>query len=276
MLSEKSVVHFIHPYLTKPSHDITVNVIGCGGTGSKFLTNLAMINQARIARQEIGLNVRVFDPDVVTESNVGRQVFSPADIGANKAEIAVSRINRFYGFSWASVPEKYDFEFVNSFWSVGGAARGNITVTCTDTIQSRREVKKILKIKPENINEEEYKPLYWLDIGNMQKSGQVVLSTVNNVPQPKTKMQPVNKLRDIFELFPEYEGLKDDDNIPSCSMAESLARQDLFINTLVADYAATLLWEFLRHGTTYVSGYFINTKSTLPIYLWHKQKPTKK
>lgn len=275
MLSDKSVIHFIHEYLKNPRHDITVNVIGCGGTGSKFLTNLAMINQARLHRRETGLNVRVFDPDVVTESNVGRQVFSPVDIGRNKAEVAVSRINRFYGLSWASIAEEYNTDFINRFWTVGGSARANITVTCTDTIKSRKEVRNILAMKAENLNEDEFKPLYWIDIGNLHKSGQVILSSAGNVSQPLTKMQPVKKLKDPFEMFPELEKMKDDPNIPSCSMAESLARQDLFINTLVADHAATLLWDFLRNGYTQVQGYFINNISVAPIYLWHT-KPKKK
>ena len=42
-----------------------------------------------------GLHVTVFDPDTVTEANIGRQLFSGSELGLNKAAALATRINRF-------------------------------------------------------------------------------------------------------------------------------------------------------------------------------------
>ena len=34
-----------------------------------------------------------YDPDIVTEANIGRQLFGPSDLGQNKAQCLVTRIN---------------------------------------------------------------------------------------------------------------------------------------------------------------------------------------
>jgi hypothetical protein len=38
---------------------------------------------------------------------------------------------------------------------------------------------------------------------------------------------------------------QDDSNEPSCSLAEALEKQDLFINSTLANMAASLLWNLL-------------------------------
>lgn len=74
---------------------MTVFVIGAGGTGSQVATGLARISVALQALGHPGLHVTVFDPDTVTEANIGRQLFSGSELGLNKAAALVTRINRF-------------------------------------------------------------------------------------------------------------------------------------------------------------------------------------
>ncbi len=78
-------VHYIDNYLLNPQNPVTVNLIGAGGTGSQVLTNLARLDVTLRVLNHPGLFVTVYDPDVVTESNIGRQLFSSSDIGLNKA-----------------------------------------------------------------------------------------------------------------------------------------------------------------------------------------------
>ena len=99
--------HFSDSYLLDPRHPVTVNVIGAGGTGSQVVTSLARMDTALRKLGHPGLFVRVYDPDTVGESNIGRQLFSEADLGLNKAQCLVTRINRFFGNDWAAVPERY-------------------------------------------------------------------------------------------------------------------------------------------------------------------------
>ena len=125
--------HYIDQYIASSQHKITVSLIGAGGTGSHVLTNLAMINCGLIGLGKQPLFVKVYDPDNVTEHNVGRSIFSPADIGQNKAEVLVTRINRFYGTHWHSVSDIYS-PANNSKRSA------NITISCVDSVGSRKLV----------------------------------------------------------------------------------------------------------------------------------------
>ena len=88
-------IHFTDRYLLNPRHPVTVFVIGAGGTGSQVITNLARMSMALQALGHPGLHVTVFDPDTVSQANIGRQLFSETELGLNKAVSLVTRINRF-------------------------------------------------------------------------------------------------------------------------------------------------------------------------------------
>ena len=90
-------IHFTDRYLLNPRHPVTVFVIGAGGTGSQVITNLARMSMALQALGHPGLHVTVFDPDTVSQANIGRQLFSETELGLNKAVSLVTRINRFFG-----------------------------------------------------------------------------------------------------------------------------------------------------------------------------------
>ena len=68
-------IHYTDRYLLNPYHPVTVFVIGAGGTGSQVATGLARMSVALQALGHPGLHVTVFDPDTVTEANIGRQLF---------------------------------------------------------------------------------------------------------------------------------------------------------------------------------------------------------
>lgn len=89
-------IHYTDSYLLKPYHPVTIHVAGAGGTGSQVITNLARMNVALQALGHPGLHVTVFDPDIITEANIGRQLFSETELGQGKATAAVTRVNRFF------------------------------------------------------------------------------------------------------------------------------------------------------------------------------------
>ena len=86
---------------------MTVNLIGAGGTGSQVLSALARINHSLIALNHAGIFVRVFDNDIVTNANLGRQLFAASELGLNKAAVLINRINRFFGTDWKAVTSTY-------------------------------------------------------------------------------------------------------------------------------------------------------------------------
>ena len=85
-------IHYTDNYLLSPHHRECAHH-RAGGTGSQVATNLARMDMALRALGHPGLHVTVFDPDTVSEANIGRQLFSESEIGLNKAVALVTRIN---------------------------------------------------------------------------------------------------------------------------------------------------------------------------------------
>ncbi|OIN55855.1 PRTRC system ThiF family protein [Arsenicibacter rosenii] len=255
-------VHITNNYLINPTNPVSVNLIGAGGTGSQVLTALARMNHSLLQLDHPGIYVRLWDEDTVWEANLGRQLFAEAELGINKALALISRVNRFFGTTWQAQPERF---------TAKSGKQSNLFITCVDTVSSRFEVAEYFtdleKTNPFNIGRD--RPLYWLDFGNSKESGQVVLATVGEHKQPKSqKFVPVGKLPFITEEWGEdlsRSGAEDD--TPSCSLAEALQKQDLFINSTLAQMGSALLWQMFRQGMTENRGFFLNLADfrTMPI-----------
>ena len=256
MKTIKPAVHFTHNYLLNPTNPVTVNLIGAGGTGSQVLTALARMNQSLLALNHAGLSVRVFDEDTVTTANLGRQLFAEAEIGMQKAVALINRVNRFFGTNWKAVPALFnrDLEKMETY-------KADITISCVDTAQARFEIAEILKKLAVGSRYVRGGMLYWMDFGNSQNTGQVVLSTLGKIGQPASKKyKPVATLPLVTEEFKSLLLDSEEDTTPSCSLAEALTKQDLFINSALANLGASLLWQLFREGMTENRGFFLNLK----------------
>lgn len=251
--------HHTHSSLLRPVHKITIDLVGLGGTGSVMLNNLARMNQALLGLQHPGLHVRSWDPDEVTIANAGRQLFSPADLGLNKATVLTTRVNRYFGYSWESRPELYQVSWGKKYIT------SNILITCVDSAQGRIKIGEKLKaiagtVFPETTDQ----PYYWLDIGNLQKTGQCVLGTINTIAQPKKQdHQVVRVIPDVIKKFPSLKTIKEKDQGPSCSLAEALEKQDLFINSTLAQFGCNLLWKLIREGVLKYHGCYVNLENMI-------------
>lgn len=234
----------IEKYMRSPMHPITVTVIGCGGTGSQLLQGLARINAALIKLDHPGLKITAWDPDEVSQSNIARQLFAKQEIGMNKAVAIITRINRFFQTSWTGIPGKFNFNEEGT----------NIYFTCTDTVKSRTDFSKhILRQKKGNESRHNKKRYYWIDCGNTKNKGQVWLSSL-----PYSD----NKLPTLYEV---YHTPEEDNSTPSCSVAEALEKQDLFINTIVVNSACSLFWQLFRKAYITEQGAFINLENGINI-----------
>ena len=96
-------------HVIKNLHRGTVNIalIGAGGTGSLVLSGLVRLNHAIRQLGHPGIEVNVYDPDFVTEANIGRQLFTAEEIGQNKAQCLVDRYNLGFALQWNAYPRKY-------------------------------------------------------------------------------------------------------------------------------------------------------------------------
>lgn len=234
-------MHITDRYLLNPQHKITIELVGMGGTGSQVLNNLGRLNMALMGLGHPGLHVRAWDSDTVSDANLGRQLFSPADLGLFKSTVLVSRVNRFFGTEWEAMNTKFSCQKM-----------GNIIITCVDTAVTRVSISEKLKVYKHKGESFDY-PFYWLDLGNLQHTGQCVLGTINEARK--------NSLKNVVQLFPQIKKIKEEKQGPSCSLAEALEKQDLFINSTLAQFGCNLLWKLLREGELRYHGCYVNLKT---------------
>lgn len=250
----KTAVHIVGKEILQPYNPVTVNLIGAGGTGSQVLTALARMNQALTALNHPGIMVCVFDDDTITKANLGRQLFTTAELGLYKSVALINRINRFFGTNWKAVTERYDEAYNGS-----GAT---ITIGCVDTVQARLDIAQILKKLNKNMGNSRSQPLYYMDFGNGRETGQVILSTIGKITQPVSKQyRTIEAMPMVIDEFGDLlKASEANDNTPSCSLAEALTKQDLFINSALANVGASLLWQLFREGMLFNRGFFLNLK----------------
>ncbi|WP_348825042.1 PRTRC system ThiF family protein [Flavobacterium aestuarii] len=255
-MNTQKVIHYTDNYLINPTNPVTVNLIGAGGTGSRMLTELARMNHSLIELGHAGLQVNLYDDDIVTTANQGRQLFANAEVGLPKAVALINRTNRFFGTNWKAITEQFS---TTNLKSLPNRGKANIYISCVDTVSARFDIATALQDCTKQSNFERTKSLYWLDIGNARNTGQAVLSTIGEIKQPNSKLyRTVSNLPMVTDEFRELLKAQTDNNEPSCSLAEALEKQDLFINSTLANMGASLLWKLFREGMTAHRGFFLN------------------
>lgn len=220
---------------------VWIALAGCGGTGSQLLVALARLDLALRALGGVGLHVICHDPDAVSAANCGRQSFYDCDIGRNKAAVLAERLHLcFRGFNVTAKAKKYEFE------------GEKVLISCVDSRQSRREI----------CNERGNRKVYHIDCGNGADFGQVLMGN-------GSKLLPWPEIAEPALIAPGPE-----DDAPSCSMAEALEKQDLFVNDFAARIVGVLLWNFFRHGYTEIRGayYRLDPISINPLKIERRKK----
>jgi PRTRC genetic system ThiF family protein len=210
------VMKYKHPL--EPGRPVRLHLVGVGGTGSILAHNLVRLDLAMRALGHAGFSINLWDPDVVELHNIGRQLFTEAEVGMNKAEAMATRLLNAYRVD------------ITPHASTLGLAWGDIAVGCVDTKDARKGLHR--------------SSARWLfDCGNTTDTGQVLM-----------------RHPDCMDTLKEFPGLTEgeEDTTPSCSLAESLGRQELFINSTVANACSQMLWQSFRHGGLDYRGVFIN------------------
>jgi len=265
---KRSTVHFTASQLREATNPVTVNLIGAGGTGSRMIGLLAELNFLLLAGGHPGLQVRLFDDDKVTSANLYRQKFIQSDIGKNKAQVLIDRTNRAYAVNWKAVPEKFALDkmaFYPPYY------RANLYISCVDKVDQRFFIAEILHtLKSDYHSNNGY---YWLDLGNGKNTGQGILSTLCDIEQPSSDaFLSVARLPMVTEEFNRQLRTAPEDDLPSCSLADALKKQNLYINAGIAIHAAALVQELMTAESIDKRGFFLNLLDGVcqPIYL----KPT--
>lgn len=200
---------------------VTVSLVGAGGNGSHMAFGLAKLHLALVALGHPGLRVAIVDPDTVSTSNVIRQLFMPQEVGRNKAICLAQRLNLLYALDFHAYP-------VTAASAHHVLRSTDLIIGAVDNAKARASIKRAYQRGPS----------YWLDLGNRSSDGQFILGH---------RYRSGNFLPSVADLYPEIcRPSPDDDDTPSCSIAESLSRQELFINPSLTQAALNLLWRLLR------------------------------
>lgn len=223
--------------LVATSRPTRIRVIGAGGTGGEVVDHLCRLDATLRALGHPGLSVTLYDGDDVSESNIGRQRFSPAEVGHNKAVCLIHRINLFYGLDWEAVP--FDFDVNESLCC-------DLVITATDSAAFRQALADRFR----DDGWHHYCAPLWLDFGNGASDGQAILGHL-------FEARSSEYLPNVIDLYPDM--VDDPNDGPSCSVAEAIRKQAFGVNAaLVSQAFASLIWPLFRQGRIDRHGLFMD------------------
>lgn len=241
-------VYRLRPALIQ--REVKVLLVGAGGNGSQVLPGLARLHQTMLALGHPGgLKVSAVDGDVVSEANVGRQLFYRSDIGLPKSVVLMHRVNQCFGLNWQAYAAQLtmdDTKFIRDF---------DLVIGCVDTRNARRIIHHALH--------DAWSPHLWLDLGNEAFTGQVILGEAAGNASDANRMMRLPLVTEFYPdiLDPALDASMEKDSGPSCSLAQALQKQAAFVNQLCATHALNLLSNLFRFGELSHSAVFFDAKS---------------
>lgn len=226
--------------------EATIALVGCGGTGGYLAEG--------ICRLLIGCRADLYliDPDQVEERNIGRQAFTPRDVGRFKAEVLAERLSERFGREIGYSVLPYDRQLHASVFDRANyqLSRLNLVVGAVDNADARRAIAGTL------IGHD----LWYLDTGNSYNSGQILVGNASeehqlegafHVEQGLVRTLPAPSLQrpDLLDAPPEPEPRLD------CTEAVIREEQSRIINQMMASLAATFIEKLLSGTLTWMGAY---------------------
>lgn len=223
-------------------------IIGAGGNGGYLIPNL--LRQISLQNKFLRLEnkaqhaVTIIDADGVEDKNLTRQNFIQRDVGSNKAEVMANRYGAAFGVEVNYIPEYLDGEkMLKSI--VKGTNGVPVVIGAVDNNKTRAIVHDVFKST---------KGMFWIDAGNEEWAGQVVVGYNAGKAVDKAKKEPhLFNMPAVTELFPEI--LEATDKLPhemSCAERAVSNPQNIQTNqtaaNLVMGFANTILTANTREG----------------------------
>ena len=148
--------------------EIGVILVGCGGTGGFAALHLARLAWA-CREKGIALGLGFIDPDVVEAKNIGRQNFCPAEIGRPKAVTLAQRYGLAFGLRIGAIVDNFQPAQVRHW--VNTRKGMTVLVGAVDNVAARRDIAGVAP----------HRGLWWLDAGNSEHHGQVLIGNGQRV-----------------------------------------------------------------------------------------------
>ena len=226
------------------THIQTLSIVGLGGTGAQVARSVArMVYDMQAARLHTP-QIILIDPDRVEQKNVGRQLYTEADVGQPKAHVLMRRFNMALGLDIIAIDQSVSAERHFERW-------GNLIVGAVDNHRARRELAKA-------------NGAIWIDTGNHFNVGQVI---IGNTGDHETAMRYIDGHNGRYAylptagllfpalLEPEPEATPQPEPERSCAELVAAREQDLLINDWMATIASQYIYKLLHHQpiTSFVS-----------------------
>lgn len=226
-----------------PVERTVITLVGAGGTGSALAIDLARLLY-HCRQKDMDIHMQIVDMDSVEEKNVGRQQFSPFDIGQNKAVSMAERLNLWLGLDIVALPESFTANTPLHMDSPYTKTR-RIVVGAVDNHVARRAINDYITSQRHN-----YADYWWVDAGNGEFSGQVLVGNINNgsvelnplfgliggIPAPSLQMPSL--------LHPDPEEVVQVDDM-DCALMALHDEQSLNVNRMMAVFAAQAVYDIV-------------------------------
>jgi molybdopterin/thiamine biosynthesis adenylyltransferase len=219
---------------------LNIFVVGCGGTGSYLVPNLARLLSVKQS-ENLHTCLYLIDRDEVEEKNLLRQNFIQSDIGKNKAVALATRYSRAFGIPIAAVEDYWPVHSnsdthswlidilrntVNIFNNPQINDEVNLIISCVDNVKTRIAIDEYRK---EFIR---HTPI-WIDTGNEEFRGQVVYTDYYNLFDH-------GDTPTVFDIFPNMRdqmSVSDHPDALSCADHALSAPQNIGANMTSAQCA---------------------------------------
>lgn len=222
--------------LLPSAETINLALIGCGGTGSWLAPSVVRVG--RLLKEKFSKKVDLYfvDPDHVEEKNVYRQNFCEAEIGKNKALALAFRYGLAWGMEISAVPIPFSTAQISTF-----GPRLTILIGCVDNAAARKTIQDAASRLPR---------CWWLDCGNHQSAGQIVVGCGSRMPKDPFELPgfcswlplPSDVHPDLLEEQPESHIQAENLSCADMAMRDS---QGLAINQRIAAEASDYLVRML-------------------------------
>lgn len=217
----------------QPLHFI---IVGTGGTGGYLIRNLARLIQSK----DIDHAMTIIDGDHVELKNLIRQDFYERDLDKNKARALHARYSEDFDLSpsqFFMAPEYLSSE--EELQQIIDLKPNNLPVIvgCVDNDATRILIQRYI----DRVN----RPIIWLDTGNSERSGQMILGTrfIEAVSVLNPDIFETVNMPTILDKYPDEfsEDEKDHPNDISCAEAAVSSPQNIAANIFNATVAFMVL-----------------------------------
>jgi hypothetical protein len=143
-----------------------------------------LVNHAR--QKEQAIRLVLVDPDVIEAANVGRQAFSPGEIGGNKAESMALRLNLALGLDITAVAAPFTADIMSWLYRQHqerhhqGRTRF-ILVGAVDNYLAQWELAEAVSLGDGHFDKLGAGSLWAVDSGNSRSNGQVLVGNLTDL-----------------------------------------------------------------------------------------------